>query len=209
MPLNSDTPAWPYSPGVRLRWSKRLDAGDECNNSRLDCDVHVGTHVDAPWHFLEDGVTVEQLPLDVLIGPAVVVYLPEVAAVTVADLEALDLSADVQRLLLRTRNFKLWATYTGEFHPDFTALTVDATQWAVRRGIRLLGIDYLSVQRFGDGPQVHQILLEAGMVIVEGLNLIGVEPGDYELICLPLKLIGAEGAPARAMLRKHNGKDSL
>jgi arylformamidase len=169
----------------------------------------VGTHVDAPFHFISGGDPVEAMPLDVLMGPAVVTYLPEVAAVTATDLEALDLPAGVQRLLLRTRNSKLWTTGVEEFQPDFVALTVDAAQWVVQRGIRLLGVDYLSVQRFDDGPEVHQILLEARVVIVEGLNLAGVEPGEYELICLPLKLTGAEGAPARAVLRKWNRKDSL
>jgi arylformamidase len=160
--------------------------------------------VDAPLHFISGGDTVEAMSLDALIGPAVLAYLPQVAAVTAADLEALGLPANVERLLLRTPNSELWSTAGQDFQPNFVALTIDAAEWLVQRHIRLIGVDYLSVQRFGDGPQVHQILLEAGAVIVEGLNLAGVQPGVYELMCLPLKLAGAEGAPARAVLRKAN-----
>jgi len=173
----------------------------------LDCDVHSGTHVDAPLHFLSNGGPVEAISLDVLIGPALVAYLPHISRVTAADLEALDLTADVRRLLIRTSNSDLWTAKVREFQRDFVALTTDAAAWVVERDIRLLGVDYLSVQRFGDGPEVHQILLGAAVAVVEGLSLAGAEPGGYELTCLPLRLVGAEGAPARAVLRKQNSKD--
>ncbi|MBE9507205.1 MAG: cyclase family protein [Chloroflexi bacterium] len=198
--LHPDIPRWPGTPGFRLEWFKRLEAGDGCNNSRLDIDVHVGTHVDAPLHFVRKGKTVEQLALDVLIGPAQVVYLPDVTSVTAAVLSALTLPSDTTRLLLRTRNSAWWATGVQAFQPDFVALTEDAARWVVEHKIHLIGVDYLSVQRYQDGPAVHQILLGAEVVVVEGLNLAGVEPGQYELICLPLKIVGAEGAPARAVL---------
>ena len=198
--LHPDTPKWPGTPGFRLEWLKRLENGDECNNSRLDSDVHVGTHIDAPLHFVPGGKTVEQLTLDVLIGPAWVAYLPDVEAVTAADLSALALPDGTERLLLRTRNSLLWTADERDFQQYFVALTEDAAYWLVERGVRLVGIDYLSVQRFQDGPAVHQILLGAEVVVVEGLNLAAVEAGQYELICLPLKIMGAEGAPARAIL---------
>ena len=200
LPLRPDMPIWPGSAGLRLTRTSRLEAGDSANVSRLDCDVHVGTHVDAPRHFWEDGATVEQLPLDILIGPAVVAYLPEVNVITADDLESLKLPAGTERLLLRTRNSELWAAGVTEFRKDYVALTADAARWVVEQDILLIGVDYLSVQRYQDGPTVHQTLLRAEVVIIEGLNLAGVESGEYELICLPLKLVGAEGAPARAVL---------
>ena len=201
VPLQPDMPIWPGSVGLRLTRTMRLEAGDAANVSRLDCDVHMGTHVDAPWHFWEDGATVEQLPLDTLIGPAIVVYLPEVGLVTASDLANLTLPPGTKRLLLRTRNSKLWAAGVTEFREDYVALTTEAARWVVDQGIRLIGVDYLSVQRYDDSSLVHQILLEAGVVILEGLNLADVQPGIHELICLPILLVGAEGAPARAVLR--------
>ena len=111
------------------------------------------------------------------------------------------------RLLLHTRNSELWERGVTEFRKDFVALTSDAAQWLVDQGIRLIGVDYLSVHRYGDGPLTHQILLRAGIIIVEGLNLTDVAPGKYELICLPLRLDGADGAPARAVLRKLPERD--
>jgi arylformamidase len=179
-----------------------MATGDKNNLSGLDCGLHTGTHVDAPWHFLEDGSTVEQLPLDAMIGEAFVAYVPDVDAIAADTLARLMLPKGTTRLLLHTRNSDLWKTGVKEFREDFVALTSDATKWLVDRGIRLIGVDYLSVSRYGDGPQIHQILLRAGVIIVEGLNLSGVEPGKYELICLPLRLHGAEGAPARAVLKK-------
>lgn len=180
----------------------RLEAGNQANVSRLDCDVHVGTHVDAPWHFLKNGATVEQLPLDILIGPAIVAYLPGASAITASDLADLALPTGTKRLLLRTSNSELWAAGVTEFRTDYVALTADAARWVVDQSIYLIGVDYLSVQRYEDDPLTHQILLEAGVIILEGLNLAGVRPGVYELICLPIHLVGADGAPARVVLRR-------
>lgn len=178
-----------------------LEAGDPANVSRLDCDVHVGTHLDVPRHFLEDGATVEQVPLDILVGSAIVAHLPEVDSITASCLADLSLPPGTERFLLRTRNSEFWAAGVTEFRKDYVALTADAARWAVDQGIRLIGVDYLSVQRYDDSPLTHKIFLEAGVIILEGLNLAGVQPGAYELICLPIHLVGAEGAPARAVLR--------
>jgi arylformamidase len=201
VPLKPDMPTWPDSVGFRLTRTMSLKAGDRANVSRLDCDVHMGTHVDAPWHFLSDGFTVDEMSLDVLIGPATVAYLPEASVVTAKELAGLNLPSGIQRLLLKTRNSDLWAAGVTEFRNDYVALSADAARWAVERGIRLVGIDYLSVQCYDDSPLTHQILMKAGVIIVEGLNLAAVEPGSYELICLPLRLVGADGAPVRAVLR--------
>jgi arylformamidase len=195
-------PIWPDSTGFHLSRTQKLEDGSPSNVSRLDCDVHAGTHVDAPRHLLENGATAEQLPLEILIGPTTVAYLPHADAITADDLAALNLPAGTERLLLRTRNSELWAAGASEFCKDYAALTADAARWLVERGIRLIGVDYLSVQRYGDSPLTHQLLLEAGIVLLEGLNLAGIAPGEYELICLPLNLVGAEAAPARAVLRQ-------
>ena len=207
VPLVAGMPVWPGDSDVRLVPVRRMAAGDKNNLSRLDCGVHTGTHVDAPWHFLDDGSTVEQLPLDVMMGEAFVAYLAEVDVITAETLARLMLPEGTMRLLLRTRNSELWETGVTEFRKDFVALTSDAAQWLVDAGIRLIGVDYLSVHRYGDGPLTHQILLRAGIVIVEGLNMSGVAAGKYELICLPLCLDGAEGAPARAVLRRFPARD--
>ncbi len=199
--VRPDMPFWPNSEGYRIRRTREIAAGDTANVSLITSDVHVGTHVDAPLHFIEGGAAVEQLPLEVLIGPARVVYLPEVDAITAEVLNALNLPADTRRLLFRTRNSRLWAEGVPTFREDYVALTLDGAQWIVERGIALIGNDYLSVQRYRDTPEIHRVLLRAGVVLVEGLNLDGVAPGLYELICLPVKLLGAEGAPARAVLR--------
>lgn len=179
-----------------------MAGGDSANGSLLVCDVHTGTHVDAPRHFLEGGSTVEQLSLDVMVGPCFVAYLPEAECVTSDDLADLDFPSGTERLLLRTGNSTLWSAETGEFREDYVALSEDAARWVVENGVKLIGVDYLSVQRYGDSAATHRILLEAGVVIIEGLNLCGVGAGFYELICLPLKLVDAEGAPARVILRR-------
>ncbi|MFO1371110.1 MAG: cyclase family protein [Candidatus Competibacteraceae bacterium] len=200
--ISPDLPHWPGSPRVELSRRRNMARDDAVNDSTLVCGVHTGTHVDAPLHFLADGADVTQLSLDVLIGPAVVAALPDVDAITTEDLDALNLPADTRRLLLRTRNSEIWRRGDRDFRTDFVALTADAARWVVARGIRLIGVDYLSVQIFRGDPQTHIALLQVEIVIVEGLNLAEVAPGNYELICLPLKLAGAEGAPARAVLKR-------
>lgn len=203
--LQKGMPIWPESHGFRLVRTMSIADGDDANVSLLTCDVHAGTHVDAPYYFLEDGATVEQISLDALIGKAYVVSLDHVAAISAGDLDNLALPAGAKRLLLHTRNSQLWTQPGNDFHKSFVALDPDAAQWIVNRGIQLIGIDYLSIQSYGVGPEVHQILLEAGVVILEGLDLRGVEAGEYELICLPLKIAVAEGAPARVVLRQTQG----
>ena len=201
LPVRPGMVVWPGDAGVQLLPATRMADGDEHNVSRLALGVHTGTHVDAPYHFVADGATVEQLPLDVLVGPAVVVHLPNVAAITAADLEALRLPPETRRVLFKTRNSTLWARGEAVFRTGFVALTLDAAQWVVKQDIQLVGVDYLSVEGYdSQGHPVHRMLLGAGVVLVEGLDLRAVEPGVYELYCLPLKLVGADGAPARVIL---------
>ena len=208
VPLYHDIPTWPGSIGFQLTKSMSLEAGDIANVSKLYCDVHTGTHVDAPAHFIKQGKTVEQLPLDILIGPVYVAYLPGVSVVTDGHLQDLALPSGTKRLLLRTTNSKLWEAGINEFKKDYVALTPEASEWVVKKGIRLIGIDYLSIQRYNDSSYTHEILLKEGVIILEGLNLSAVKPGYYRLICLPLRLVDADGAPARAVLQNINNSSN-
>jgi len=189
---------WPGEPGPQLTLLKRMAAGEAADVSHLALGVHTGTHVDAPCHFIPGGAGVESLPLDALIGPARVVGIENKSAIRVAELERCELDG-AQRVLFRTRNSDEW---TGaSFKEDFVYLDHEAAKWLVEHGIRLVGVDYLSVESFAAAePLTHRTLLNAGIVVVEGLDLSSIEPGDYVLTCLPLKLEGADGAPARAIL---------
>jgi arylformamidase len=202
IPLHPGIPVWPGSVGFALTQTSSIEDGDPVMNSMLDMDVHAGTHVDAPCHLIPGAASSEALPLGALVGPAWVAALEEADAVTPELLSSLGLEQDVKRLLLKTRNSALWLKDETDFKQDFVALTPDAARWLVERGIALIGVDYLSVQRFEDPPLTHEILLRAGVVVLEGLNLAAASPGAYELICLPLRLVGSDGAPARAVLRR-------
>jgi arylformamidase len=200
--LGTNIPIWPGSTGFNLTWSKQLAAGDSCNNSIIECDSHIGTHLDAPSHFINYGTTIDQLSLDTLIGPCTVVYFPDVGEITSFELSEAKIASNTTRLLVRTNNSEYWSARIPEFKENFTAFTPDAARWIVDQDIHLIGIDYLSVGSYKNGILIHKILLEAGILVLEGLNLKNVVPDEYELICLPLNVKGAEGAPARAVLRK-------
>lgn len=199
--LSDRLPTWPGGVGFHLERTQQIEQ-DGVNVSKIESCVHVGTHVDAPSHFVAGGNTVEDLSLQILMGPAAVVSVPEASSITADLLDSLAVPPGTKRLLFKTKNSELWTRGVREFKRDYVALTADAAQWVVDRDIRLVGVDYLSVQRFQDSPLTHEILLKAGVIIVEGLNLAKVEPGEYELACLPLKIIGSEGAPARAVLMR-------
>jgi arylformamidase len=199
--IHPKLPVWPGDPQVVLERYRQQSKGDASNDSRLACSVHCGTHIDAPAHFIDKGTTIEQLSLDSLVGSATVVEFPEIDRITPDLLETQQIDAQTDRLLLKTKNSELWADPEHEFYPDFVAVSPESARWIVNRGIKLVGIDYLSIQMFNDAePLTHRILLEAGVIILEGLNLQDVKAGTYQLICLPLKLAGSEGAPARAIL---------
>src|SRR3954451_15543207 len=207
MPLDGTTPTWPGSPGLATSAHMSIDAGDVANASLLTMDVHCGTHVDAPRHFVADGANLEAVGLDAFVGPAHVADATGVSALGAGALEALDVPPGTSRLLLKTDNSLDVELRTAPFRSDYVALTPDGAQWIVDRGIRLIGIDYLSIQRFHDPPDAHQILLGAPVVILEGLDLREAQPGPWTLMCLPLRLAGidAEAAPARAVLIEEDG----
>lgn len=200
LPISEELVVWAGDPPVRLPRLMDMARGDELTLSGLEISAHTGTHVDAPAHFLAGGAGVETLSLDSLVGPALVVAAPEVAALSAEVLAGLSIPAGAERLLFRTRNSELWARNERRFVEDFVALTADGAQWLVERGVRLVGVDYLSVAPFADPAPVHRILLQAGVIALEGLDLSQVVPGWYQLICLPLKIVGGDGAPARVIL---------
>jgi len=183
-------------PGVELERTSSIAEGGHANVSKLSMGVHTGTHVDAPVHFIEGAPGMEGVPLDALYGPAVVVDATAVVADSLgeADLEALDIPKGAERVILKTRNSELWNR--EGFTRDFLRLDGSGARYIVSRGIRAIGIDYLSI---GD-HDAHRELLGAGVVPVEGLDLRGIEPGAYTFVCLPIDLVGSDGAPARAIL---------
>jgi len=199
--ISPSLPTWPGDPGIVLEQFESMDKGAHANVTSISTSVHVGTHVDAPHHFLNDGRTVENLPLDVLTGPCYVVQLPDgIDAITAEVLIRTEISSDMKRILFGTSNSHYWAKGESKFQTDFVAITEDGAEWLVERGVQLVGVDYLSVAPYGDSEPTHQVLLKAGVVVVEGLNLARVVRGFYELYCLPLKIAGCDGAPARAIL---------
>lgn len=199
--ISPSLPVWPGDPPVKMPLTESMEAGAEYNLTRLDISAHTGTHVDAPHHFLNDGRTVETLALDVLTGPCYVVQLPDdVDEISAEVLERIPLAAGTTRILFGTRNSKLWAQGETRFQENFVAISEDGAEWLVERGIKLVGVDYLSVAPYSDSVPTHRVLLQAGVVALEGINLSQVPRGFYNLYCLPLKLAGADGAPARAIL---------
>lgn len=204
VPLRDGMVVYEGDPPAHIERVAQIAHGDMANITRLDIGAHTGTHLDAPVHFLPDGAGVDRLPLDVLIGPAMVADLTGLSGdVDAAALARLDLPSGTERLLLKTPNSRLWAR--DEFSWDFAGVADDAARELVSRGVRLVGIDYLSIGPSGDPAPAHRTLLGAGVVVVEGLDLRAVEPGSYELVCLPLRIAGADGAPARALLRPAGG----
>lgn len=198
------TPTYPGDPAIEVVSWAALERGDAANVTHLRMGVHTATHVDAPAHFIEGAPQVSALPLDVLIGRARVVELARTVEAIDAGHVAAHVPEGTTRVLFKTRNSDFWAGDGKAFREDFTHLTLDGARALNERGVRLVGIDYLSIEKFKSNAfETHLTLLSAGVVIVEGLDLHGVEAGVYELLCLPLKLAAGsgDGAPARAVLR--------
>lgn len=204
VPLSAELPTYPGDPGIQIQEWSNLANGDGSNVSSLSFGAHTGTHVDAPAHFIEGAGKVEELDLEILIGEAQVVHVPEERRVIDEGFVAANCEVGAKRILFKTRNSAFWARDFTQFRTDFTYLDLPAAEWLARNGVKLVGIDYLSVEKFGSKDhEVHRVLLSHEVVIVEGLNLGPVAAGKYELICLPLRLRSnlGDGAPARAVLR--------
>lgn len=201
LPLTKDLMVWPGNPRVELVPLKRLAAGQDADVSELRLSTHAGTHLDLPGHTLPGGAMSESIDLDVLVGPAWVGDFTKVER----EIDTQDLAEHVPtgaiRLLLRTRNSALWDPLGAPFPSSYVTLSTRAATWLVQSGVRLVGIDFLSIEAPGvPGRPVHAALLSAGVAVLEGLDLRQVQAGPYRLVCLPLRLLGSDGVPARAVL---------
>lgn len=199
-----ETPTYPGDPGIEIRSWNSISRGDPANVTALNFGAHTATHVDAPAHFIEGAPGLASLPLETFVGEALVVEIPPDALAVEEQHVRACVPEGEPRVLFKTRNSDFWDDPRGGFREDFTYVTPGAARALAAAGVRLVGFDYLSVEKFdSDGFETHLALLSAGVVIVEGLDLRGVAAGRYELVCLPLKLAGGsgDGAPARAVLR--------
>lgn len=201
VPVRAGMPVFPGDPPVRIGLAQAMAEGASCNVTRLDMGAHTGTHVDAPVHFIEGAAGADAVPLEALIGPAWVVDATAVTAdIDQEALRGLDIPDGEYRLLFKTSNSRLWEK--EEFCEGFIGLTDGAARALAARGIALVGADYLSIAPHGKAASTHYAFLKAGVVILEGLDLRDVEPGPYDLVCLPLRIVGCDGAPARVLLHR-------
>jgi len=201
--LSPQTVVWADDPPLQIERVLDIRQGADYNLSRLAMSVHNGTHIDAPSHFLAGGKTVDQIDLCMRIGPAQILEIPpQVKAITAQHLQKCGFSPGVPRVLLKTAKARYWRSDPYTFHPEFTYLAADGARLLVDSGIKLVGIDYLSISSKQGAVPIHQMLLSAGVIILETIDLSAVEPGTYSLYCLPLKLLDVEAAPARAVLLK-------
>jgi arylformamidase len=199
VPLDANLPSYPGNTPFTIEAVKRIARGESSNVSTLHLSAHSGTHVDAPRHFFDDRAGAEAIPLEMLFGRARVIEVASRKALVPDDLTGIDLSEDV-RVLIKTHNSRLWGT--PEFHTEYVGLTEAAARFLVDHGVKVVGVDYLSVEEFRKpGAPAHHVLLGGGTIVIEGLNLRDVEPGVYEMFCLPLRIVGADGSPARVVLR--------
>jgi arylformamidase len=200
IPISPTMPTYPGDPPVVIEPIKQIGKGSPSNVSRVSFGGHTGTHFDPPLHFIPGGKPIDQLDLSVLYGAARVVDLTRVdREITVRDLERARVPKRATRLLFKTRSSTLWER--AGFQKEYVGIAWDAAQWLVDRGVKLVGVDYLSVETFGASePRTHRTLLGAGVVVVEGLNLRDIKPGKYTFIGLPLKIQDGDGAPGRAIL---------
>jgi arylformamidase len=203
VPISENVPVYEGDPSVKIEVASALKNGDAANVTQLCFGAHTATHVDAPNHFIDGTRKVHELDLEKLIGNCRVIELDEsVLSIETKHVENLE---NVERILFKTRNSNFWNIASHDFRTDFTYVTPEAARVLVEKNIKLVGIDYLSVEKFGSKDfRAHVTLLEKEVVILEGLDLRSVPPGDYELICLPLKIISetGDGAPARTILRE-------
>jgi arylformamidase len=198
LPLNEKTVQWEDDDNIAVVPELSMDHGDFCNLSSLRLGAHSGTHLDAPAHFIKNGKTLEQIDLEILIG-RVYVAAVQTPLITAGVLNQLPIPSDCKRVLFKTANEPLYQS--SEFSETFCALDISAAEWIVKKGIQLVGIDYLSIESYGNSSYpVHRLLLSAEVAVLEGLVLGDVLPGEYQLVVLPLKLTGVEAAPVRALL---------
>ncbi len=202
LPISESIAVWPGDPQVTISQSSHIAKGDNSTVSQLTLGAHTGTHVDAPAHFFEDGKGVDTLDLNILVGQALIVETLDVKILSADVLESLDIPDGTERILFHTKNSDLWEKEYSDFNTQYIGISEDGAKWLVSRGVKLVGVDYLSVAPYKKSRPTHRELLAAGIIIVEGLDLRGIQAGMYQMVCLPLKIIGIDGAPARAILIK-------
>jgi arylformamidase len=206
VPLRSGMVHWPDNPPVRFERMLDIERGDACNVSKLSLGAHTGTHMDAPIHFLSDGIGIDEIPLTATMGRARVIEIGDTESIKSGELTAHRIRRG-ERILFKTAN-SAHGWQTDEFVEDFVYIGREAARYLATIGVQTIGVDYLSIGGFHvDGVDTHQALLEAGIWVIEGLNLSYVQPGRYDLICLPLRIVGGDGAPARAVLRRIDSND--
>jgi arylformamidase len=199
--LHNGMVTWPGDAPFERTSTLEIANGDQCNLSQISTTAHIGTHMDAPRHYLPGAAGMETMPITASIGRARVIEIQDPEIIRISELEPYRL-AKGERALFKTRNSG-YAWKSDEFRKKYVHIDPEGARYLVECGVQTVGVDYLSVGGFeSGGPETHRILLEAGIWIIEGLRLEHVEPGEYELICLPLKILGGDGAPARAVLRK-------
>jgi arylformamidase len=200
VPLRDGMVHWPGDPSVAIERVADMERGDSLTLSKLTLSAHTGTHMDAPLHFVRGGKSIDELPMDIAIGPARVIGCGETESIGPDELRSHRIRRG-ERVLFKTKNStRDWPG--GEFLEDYVSISLEGARFLARRGVRLVGVDYLSVGGFErDGAETHIALLQAGIWIVEGLDLSRVSPGLYRMVCLPLRIEGGEGAPARVLLR--------
>jgi arylformamidase len=200
LPISNDLPVFPDDPPVLLTLARSITEGHQCNISKVQMGVHTGTHVDAPYHFLNNGTMIDAIPIETFVGPCFVVELNSEHLILKEDFQKYSFPRH-SRVLIKTKNSRFWANNCNSFNSDYVALGITAAQYLIEMRAILVGIDYLSIEAFNsDGGPIHQLLLKNDIAILEGLNLSAVKEGEYELICLPLKLQMCEAAPARVLL---------
>ena len=205
VPLKSGMVHWPGDPEVKIERVRDAEKGDRNTLSEMCMGAHTGTHMDAPLHFVRGGAGIDQLPLDVAMGRARVIEINDAESIKVEELERHDIGHG-ERILFKTKNSShVWQK--ADFVEDFVFVSVEAARFLVERGVALIGVDYLSVGGYKqDGSEVHHALLEAGIWLIEGLDLSQVSAGEYELVCLPLKIVDGDGAPTRTVVRPFSGR---
>jgi arylformamidase len=201
LPIHNHMMAFFHDPVAHVHRVRDLDKGDDANVSEIQMGCHTGTHLDAPIHFVVGAPAVESLSLEDLIGPALVVeFLASLQQIHAADLEEAGIPAGTRRVLLKTRNSKDWERMETVFHQDYVGVESDAAEWLIKRGLKVVGIDHLSICPFHDLLTTHRLFFNARTIVIEGLNLTGITPGLYQLVCMPLNIVGADGSPCRVAL---------
>ncbi len=200
LPISESLVTWPTHPSIRINQPRHLEKGDHATVSEIRMSAHTGTHIDAPNHFMPKGSGIDALDLNLLVGMALVVDASRAEQISASELTGMQIPDNTERVLFRTRNSERWHRNLEDFFEDYVGITQSGTDWLIKHGVRLVGIDSLSVATMDQSVPIHKALLGAGITIVEGLYLKGISPGMYNLVCLPIKLMGLDGAPARAIL---------